>query len=117
MPSLSEKDRSNLEAVLDSVKKIARFTSNFKNADEFYDDEVSFDAVLMNFVVIGESVAKLSPNFKHRESTVPWAKIKAFRNIIAHNYFGVDAEEIWEIIHHQLPELKNQVSEILTRSN
>lgn len=114
MPSLSEKDRSNLEAVLDSVKKILRFTSKFKNADEFYDHEVSFDAVLMNFVVIGEAVAKLSQDLKQQTTTVPWVKIKAFRNIIAHNYFGVDAEEIWEIIQKQLPELNHQVSEILT---
>lgn len=42
-----------------------------------------------------------------------WAKIKTFRNIIAHNYFGVDAEEVWQIIQLQLPEFKKQVSKIL----
>lgn len=113
MQSLSEKDSANLEAMLEAVKKIIRFTSKFNNADEFYDDELSFDAVLMNFVVIGESVAKLSKELKSNEKHIAWSKIKTFRNIIAHNYFGVDAEEVWQIIQLQLPEFKKQVSKIL----
>jgi uncharacterized protein with HEPN domain len=113
MQSLSEKDRANLEAILDSTKKIVKYTVKFKNADEFYDHEVSFDAVLMNFVIIGESVAKLSKELRLRAKHIPWTKIKRFRNIIAHNYFGVDAEEVWQIIQLQLPNLKVQILEIL----
>lgn len=113
MQSLSEKDRANLEAILDATKKIIKFTVKFKSADEFYDHEISFDASLMNFVVVDESVAKLTKELKLHQSQIPWAKIKKFRNIIAHNYFGVDAEEVWQIIQLQLPELKNQISRIL----
>lgn len=113
MQSLSEKDAANLEAILEATKKIIRFTRKFNNADEFYDDEVRFDASLMNFVVVGESIAKLSKELRLHEKHIPWSKIKTFRNVIAHNYFGVDAEEVWQIIQRQLPELKKDISKIL----
>ncbi len=59
----------------------------------------------MNFVVIGESVTKLSQEIKNLHPHIPWAKIKDFRNIVAHNYFGVDAEEVWQIVQHSIPAL------------
>lgn len=79
----------------------------FVNADEWQRDSKSFDAVLMNFVVIGEMAEKLSDDFKHQtEPLVNWYKIKGFRNIIAHNYFGIDAEEVWQIINNSLEDLR-----------
>jgi uncharacterized protein with HEPN domain len=53
MPSLSEKDKANLEAILDSVNKIRNFTRDKTSADNFYEDEMAFDSVLMNFIIIG----------------------------------------------------------------
>ncbi len=81
------------------------FLYTVANADEFFADEKTFDAVLMNFVVIGESVAKLSDELKETYPDIPWTQVKRFRNIIAHHYFGVDAEEVWQIIHHHLEAL------------
>ena len=64
----------------------------------------------MNFIVIGEMADKLSDDFKLKtQENVDWLKIKSFRNIIAHNYFGVDAEEVWQIVHDYLPGLKSHV--------
>ncbi|MBX2961845.1 MAG: DUF86 domain-containing protein [Cyclobacteriaceae bacterium] len=114
---MSEKDLANLEAIIDSIKKIIRFTSKFDNPDSFYDDEQAFDAVLMNFVIIGETVSKLSLPLRKETKQVPWTKIKAFRNIIAHNYFGVDAEEVWQIINDQLPALKVEITKIIKKRN
>lgn len=110
---MSEKDRGNLLAILDSCAKIQRFTEDMNDADAFYADERTFDAVLMNFVVIGESVSKLSEALLLREIQVPWLKIKGFRNIVAHDYFGVDAEEVWQIIKFNLPALESSINQIL----
>lgn len=71
----------------------------------------------MNFVVIGESVTRLSSELRTNEQQVPWTKIKEFRNIVAHDYFGVDAEEVWQIIKNNIPELENQVNEILKNND
>lgn len=67
----------------------------------------------MNFVVIGETVERLSDEFKNTHSSVPWRLIKDFRNLIAHDYFGIDAEEVFEIIQTHLVVLDKSVTEIL----
>ena len=110
---MSEKDEANLLAILDSISKIEKFVKDIKDADSFYNDEKTFDAVLVNFVIIGESVSRLTENFKEKEDQIPWLKIKALRNIVAHDYFGVDAEEVWQIIHTNLPELENKIKTLL----
>jgi len=114
---MSEKDKANLLAILDCCTKIQKFTSDTADADTFFADEKTFDAVLMNFVIIGESVARLSEDFKENETQIPWIQIKGFRNMVAHEYFGVDAEEVWQIVHHHLPTLANQIRKILTINN
>jgi uncharacterized protein with HEPN domain len=93
--------------MLDSIQKIQDYSGEFKNADELYEDTKSFDATMMNFVVIGEMVEKLSADFlSETENDIDWFKVRGFRNIIAHNYFGIDAEEVWQIIHNSLNNLK-----------
>ncbi len=68
----------------------------------------------MNFVIIGEAVARLTNEFIEKEPQIPWLKMKGFRNIVAHNYFGVDAEEVWQITKNDLPELEKEIKKILT---
>ncbi|MCB9273838.1 MAG: DUF86 domain-containing protein [Lewinellaceae bacterium] len=100
-------------AIVDAILKVERFVSGLENADEFYNNERTFDAVLMNLVVIGETVSKLSEELTGRFHDIPWNKIKGLRNIIAHNYFGVDAEEVWQIIHSSLLILKEDLTNLL----
>lgn len=110
---MSDKDRANLLAILDSAGKIQRFVADHNEADTFYSDVESFDAVLLNFVIIGESVIRLSDVLKEDNSHIPWQQIKRFRNFVVHDYFGVDAEEVWQIIQDHLPELGRNVQDIL----
>jgi uncharacterized protein with HEPN domain len=106
----SHKDFSCILNMLDSIKRIQEYTANFRDADGFYADTKSFDASMMNFIVIGEMVDKLSSNLlKETSDKIDWFKVKGFRNIIAHNYFGIDAEEVWQIIHTSLKELKENL--------
>ena len=70
---------------------------------------------MMQFIVIGESIARLDEAFKRQNDTIPWQKIKDFRNIIAHNYFGVDAQEIWDIISYHLLPLKESIEDLIRK--
>lgn len=107
MHNISHRDFACLLSILDSIKKIELYSNRFITADDFYADTLSFDATMMNFIVIGEMVEKLSDSFVGNTSkNIDWYKVKGFRNIIAHNYFGIDAEEVWQIIHNSLPKLK-----------
>lgn len=69
---------------------------------------------MMQFVVIGEMIAKLDENFKKEHSNIPWQKIKSFRNIVAHNYFGIDADEIWDIIKNKIKPLKSEIENLIS---
>lgn len=61
---MSEKDNPALLTIIDSANKIKNYTKGIKNADSFFEDEKSFDAVMMNFIIMGESVSRLSERFK-----------------------------------------------------
>jgi len=114
MLRLSHKDFSCLLNMLDCIGKIQIYSSKFKNPDCFYNDTISFDATMMNFIVIGEMVDKLSDGFISETSEqIDWYKVKGFRNIIAHNYFGIDAEEVWQIINSSLPGLKDNLERLI----
>ncbi len=114
MHKLSQKDLNCILNMLDSIKKIQEYSDQFSNADDFYNVTISFDASMMNFVVIGEMVDKLSAEtIKQTESRIDWTKVKGFRNIIAHNYFGIDAEEVWQIINDSLIELKTELEKLV----
>jgi uncharacterized protein with HEPN domain len=100
--------------ILESIEKIKLYSGSCSNADEFFNELKTFDAALMNFIIIGEMAEKLSDHLKQStEREIDWFKIRCFRNIIAHNYFGVDAEEVWQIIHTTLPDLEVKIKKIV----
>ncbi len=113
-PYMLNKDADCLANILESIQKIEEYVASFNNADELNFDTKSFDAVLMNFIVIGEMAGKLSDDFKNSNVEIEWWKIKGLRNIVAHDYFGVDAEEIWQIIKNWLPKLKSFINNLNT---
>lgn len=110
---MSHNVRFNLLALTEAIDKIQLYSHDFSDADAFYHDQKSFDATMMQFVVIGEIISRLDENFKVSHTHIPWQKIKDFRNIIAHDYFGIDADEIWDIINHKLLPLKNELTKLL----
>ena len=110
---MSEKDWANMLNILDCAQKIQTYMTDFNDADSFYVDTKTFDAVLMNFVVIGETVSKISDSFKDKNNQIPWTKVKDFRNLIAHDYFGIDAEEVWQIIKNHLPILISDLEDTI----
>ncbi len=107
------KDQNRLESILDAILKIESYTEPFQNADQLNGNNIAFDATMMNFVIIGEMVAKLSDSFKEQYSEIEWYKIKGLRNIAAHDYFGIDAEEVWQIIQNNLPPLKRFIQKLI----
>jgi uncharacterized protein with HEPN domain len=107
------KDHYCLETIIEASDRIIEYTSGIKSADDFNNDYRNFDATMMNFVVIGEMVVKLSDDFKKKHDKIEWIKIKGFRNIVAHDYFGIDAEEVWQIIKNKIPTLKADIQGLL----
>ena len=114
MCSVSQRDYFCLLNMLDCIDKIKQYSSPFTSADAFWEDNQAFEASVMNFIIIGEMVEKLSEELKNASNNeIDWFRIKDFRNILAHNYFGIDAEEVWQIIHTSLPKLEMQIKELI----
>ena len=103
----------SLLSILEAIEKIEDYSKDFDDADSFYHDPKSFDASIMQFIVIGEMITRLDDAYKEEHQNIPWQKIKDFRNIIAHNYFGIDADEIWSIIQYHLLPLKESIRALI----
>ncbi len=111
--SMPHKDKLNILSINDAIEKILNYSRSYANADNFYKNQRDFDAAMMNFIIIGEMVARLTEEFVEQNTQVDWFKIRGFRNIVAHNYFGIDAEEVWQIITTHIPTLKKEIQKIL----
>lgn len=104
------KDYYILLSILGNIDKILKYSSDYQDALAFYEKDRDFDASMMNFIVIGEQVGKLSNDLKDNNPQIDWSKIYSFRNIIAHHYFGINVDLVWQIIQNDLPIFKEQIS-------
>jgi len=109
---MSERDfRLYCMDILDSGAAILEFISGLA-FDQFSNDRKTYSAVIREFEIIGEAVGKLPEELKGRRPEVEWQDIKDFRNLLSHEYFGVDLEIVWKIIEDDLPVLMDAIREI-----
>ncbi len=107
------KDYYILLSMLETISKIEKYTLGYNSAEELYENDRDFDAAMMNFIVLGETTGKLSDEFRQKNSQVNWNKIYGLRNIIAHHYFGINVDIIWQILKTDLPVFKNQIQNLI----
>lgn len=103
-------DRPYLAHIADSIAAIESFVVGGKAS--FLQQRIIQDAVIRNFEIIGEAAGRLSPELR-QGSDVAWGKVIAFRNRLIHGYWNVDAQLVWDVIEHELPELKQAVERLL----
>jgi len=98
--------------ILDSGNAITEFVKDI-SFEEFCSDRKTYSAVIREFEVIGEAAGNIPGEVKAKYSDVEWQDIKDFRNLLIHEYFGVDLEIVWKIIQEDLPALMKAVRTIL----
>lgn len=98
--------------ILDSIEKIEEYTKNLSE-DEFFDNIQIQDAVVRRIGIIGEAVKNLPISFRNKHSNISWKKIAGTRDVIIHDYSGVDADLVWEIIKNDISKLKKQIQKLL----
>jgi|WetSurMetagenome_2_1015567.scaffolds.fasta_scaffold351208_2 uncharacterized protein with HEPN domain len=103
--------RERVQHVIEAIESIQSYSSGFTR-DTFYADKKTLDACLYQFTIIGEATFQLEKELL-KKYTYPWQKVKAFRNNILHEYFGIELRLIWDTIVNLLPELKALMQQIL----
>ena len=112
-PAVSmRRERLFLEDIVAAADAIAEFTLRSDQAS-FEADRMLRSAVLHQLMIIGEAVAHLPQEMRERYPGIPWTDIKAFRNIIVHDYFGIDWEEAWRSATTRVPVLRSQVADLM----
>ena len=101
-----------LEEIEKGCAKIVRYTDGLSK-DAVFRDEVRLDAVLLNLHVIGEAVKKLPVDLRDRYPEVAWREIAGLRDFIAHAYFALDLDIIWDAIDRDVPPLLDAVRNII----
>ena len=110
---MSERDsRVYCADILDSGTAILGFVKGL-SFDQFCNDRKTYSAVIREFEIIGEAVGKLPEELKGKRPEVEWQDIKDFRNLLSHEYFGVDLEIVWKIIEDDLTVLMDAIREIM----
>lgn len=106
-----------MEDMLKSMERIEEYLGSldFKN---FKINYMVVDAIIRNFEIIGEAAKNIPDEIKNKYPEIPWKKMYGLRNLIAHEYFGIDYEMIWEIAKKSLPQnaidLANVIKKIKT---
>lgn len=108
-------DRAELRLshILESIELIQRYVTGLERED-FLDSPEKQDAIMRRLEVIGEAVRHISPELRARYPDIRWRSIAGTRDRLIHKYETVDLDLTWQIIHRDLPELKRQVTRILT---
>ena len=107
-------DKIRLLHILDAISEIEFYLTNLDHT-AFLDSSIVRNATLMQIQIIGEATSNISDSLKEEFPDIEWKQIKSTRNIIAHEYFGIDYDIIWNIASYKLPRFKEQVHLILKK--
>ena len=104
--------RIRIEDMLGGIAKIERYAKGLSH-NQFHEDEKTIDAVVRNLIVIGEAARLVPDEIAERHPEIPWEKMRGLHNLAVHEYFGIDADILWETIQHDLPPLAPMLRRVL----
>jgi uncharacterized protein with HEPN domain len=110
---VSRDEQERLRDIKDAIVAINAHLKRVNKAEPEMDDTLLHDALLFQFVVIGEAVKHLTRQTREAAPEIPWADVAGLRDLIAHEYFRIDIHRVLDIVEHDLPPLEETIDRLL----
>lgn len=107
-------DKQRLQHIIEAISEIESYTQNVK-LEEFLANSMMRFASVKQVEIIGEAASIITKETKNRFSDVEWSKIVGMRNVLVHEYFGIDAELVWQVIIEDIPILKSKIQQVINQ--
>ena len=111
---MKRKSELYLQDIIEAINRVKEYTSSME-VDDLRGSKITIDATTRNLEIIGEAVSQLPQELKDKYPHIPWRDINDFRNVVAHKYWNINIERVWDIIENKLDQLNNQVNEVLQK--
>lgn len=103
-----------LHDIAESCDKILRFTAGLSQPD-LMGDERTYDAVVRNLEIIGEAAKHVGDNLRRQIPDMEWRRAAGFRDILAHAYFGIDNDILWDVVKNKIPQIAGAIRAFLEK--
>ena len=107
------KDKMRLEHIAEAIQRLQTHAGDLSE-EELEADVLRYYGIVKNIEIIGEAARMLTDQFKEAHPEVEWRSIGDMRNFLVHEYFQVDSEVVFSVIHNEIPELQNHISRYLS---
>ena len=97
-----------IDDILEAIEKVERYITG-RTYEDFSGNEMAVDAVIRNFEVIGEAAKNIPEEIKKKYPDVEWKEMIGFRNVLIHEYSGIEIESVWDTLRKNIPELKKHI--------
>jgi uncharacterized protein with HEPN domain len=101
-----------VDDIAKSIAAIRDYTLDLSKK-EFNGDKKTQDAVFKRIENMGEAVKNLPYDFRRQYPDIPWKKIAGMRDVLVHDYFGIDTEKVWNVVANEIPDLKEKIAKII----
>ncbi len=102
-----------VQDILKAINKIEKYVGN-RTLEQFRSDDLTIDAVIRNFEIIGEAGKQIPSVIQESYPDVPWNKLAGMRNLLIHEYFSVSIDIVWHTAKTQLPALKELLEKVIS---
>ncbi|MCK5833053.1 DUF86 domain-containing protein [bacterium] len=109
---MTKRNEVYFKDIIESIDIIKDYTKG-KNINDFSNNQLLQDGVIRRLEIIGEAVKKIDPNLKKECPNIKWRQIAGMRDVLIHDYFGVNIKRVWNVIESDLDNLKNELLSIM----